>query len=282
MPILRAHDRFYTRVETARLCIQKVNALPLFRWPNALFLEPSAGAGAFLDLLPEESRLGLDIEPKHPEVIEQDFLGYELPEGLAHRPVIVVGNPPFGRNSSLAVKFINKAATLADVVAFILPKTFQKASTIRRIDRRLHLLEEHPLPSHSFIFEGLPWDVSCVFQIWERRAELRVDGAGLFTHDDFQFVKRSEADFAIRRVGRSAGIVLREFASYSRTSHHFVKARDSERVIRTLNSVDWSEVRSRTAGIPCVGKEEVVRLYSEERERSAKWPEDMPQKIIPK
>lgn len=262
MPILRAHDQFYTCAATAHLCVEKVKALALASRPDAIFIEPSAGAGAFYDLLPVGRRVGLDIEPRHPWVQEQDFLAYELPAGLAGRPVIIVGNPPFGRNSSLAVKFVNRAATMADVVAFILPKTFQKSSTIRRLDPQLHLVEQHELPADSFIFEGKPWDVSCVFQIWERREQPRIDEPGLFTHPDFEFVPRSEADFAVRRVGRSAGIVIRDFAAYSRTSHHFVRALDPERVIAVLKSIDWTEVRRRTAGVPCVGKEEIVRRYS--------------------
>lgn len=262
MPILRAHDQFYTCAKTARLCVEKVEALALAGESSTLFLEPSAGAGAFYDLLPAGRRLGLDIEPRHAEVQEQDFLGFIVPEDFAGQPLIVIGNPPFGRNSSLAVKFVNKAATLADIVAFILPKTFQKFSTVRRLDPRLHLLEEHELPANSFTFEGQPWDVSCVFQIWERRPVLRVDEEGLFTHPDFEFVRRSEADFAVRRVGRSAGIVIRDFAQYARTSHHFVKARDPEAVITILRSIDWTQVRQRTAGVPCVGKEEIVRRYT--------------------
>jgi hypothetical protein len=262
MPILRAHDQFYTCAETAKLCVDRVLALALADEPNVMFLEPSAGAGAFYDLLPAARRAGLDIEPRHPEVQEQDFLAYDLPAALAGRPIIVVGNPPFGRNSSLAVKFVNKAAALADIVAFILPKTFQKTSTVRRLDRHLHLVGELELPANSFTFEGQPWDVSCVFQIWERRSELRVDEEGLFTHPDFEFVRRTDADFAIRRVGRSAGIVIRDFAEYSRTSHHFVKARNAEQVISVLRTIDWTEVRRRTAGVPCVGKEEIVRRYA--------------------
>lgn len=262
MPIIRAHDQFYTCAETALLCMRKVRPVASLLGPDVLYLEPSAGAGAFLDLLPKTNRLGLDIVPNHPEVFAQDFLAYELPETFANLPIIVVGNPPFGRNSSLAVKFVNKAATIADIVAFILPKTFQKRSTVRRLDPRLHLIAEHELPSFSFSFEGRPWDVPCVFQIWERRAELRVDVTGPRNHSDFWFVRRGEADFAIRRVGRSAGRVFRDFEDYSRTSHHFVKAGDPERVIQALEAIDWSQVRGLTAGVPCVGKEEIVRLYS--------------------
>jgi hypothetical protein len=263
MPIVRDHDQFYTCESTASFCVEKLLSLPPALTPNAWFLEPSAGAGAFLQLLPAGRRAGFDIEPRHPEISHQDFLDYDYVAEPGRAPVIVAGNPPFGRNSSLAMKFVNKAATFADIVAFILPKTFQKDSTVRRLNAHLHLREEHELPPFSFVFEGKPWDVPCVFQIWERRLERRVDPVRLCTHPDFSFVKRSSADFAVRRVGRSAGIVLREFATYSKFNHHFVKAADPERVIAVLNSIDWSEVRQQTAGVPCVGKEELVRRYAE-------------------
>lgn len=263
MPIVRDHDQFYTRGDTASYCVEKLLALPQAQMPNVWFLEPSAGAGAFLQLLPVGRRYGLDIEPRHPEISRQDFLEYDFAAEPEQGPVIVAGNPPFGRNSSLAIKFVNKAASFADVVAFILPKTFQKDSTVRRLDPHLHLREAHELPPFSFVFEGKPWDVPCVFQIWERKAERRIDPERQCTHPDFSFVKRSCADFAVRRVGRSAGIVLREFTNYSKVSHHFVKAADPERVISVLASIDWTEVRQQTAGVPCVGKEELVRRYVE-------------------
>lgn len=263
MPIVRDHDQFYTCDGTASFCVEKLLALPQAQMPDAWFLEPSAGAGAFLRLLPGGRRMGLDIEPRHPEIEEQDFLEYDHIAVPGRSPVIVAGNPPFGRNSSLATKFVNKAATFADIVAFILPKTFQKDSTVRRLDPHLHLLAEYELPAFSFEFEGKPWDVPCVFQVWECKKELRIDPERRCTHPDFAFVKRSAADFAVRRVGRSAGIVLREFADYSKFNHHFVKATDPERVISVLTSIDWSEVRQKTAGVPCVGKEELVRLYSQ-------------------
>ena len=262
MPIIRDHDQYYTNPATADFCVQQVRALAVARQKDAFFLEPSAGAGAFLNLLPPKSRTGLDIAPAHPEVVQADFLSYTPPAELARRPVIVLGNPPFGRNSSLALKFINHAARFARVVAFILPKTFQKAHSIRRIDRHLHLVAEYPIPSYAFIFESQPWDVPCVFQIWERRDVLRQDSESIRTHADFAFVPRQEADFAIRRVGRSAGAVFREFERFAKSSHHFVKAVNPEQVMAVLESIDWSPVRGQTACVPCVGKEEIVRMYA--------------------
>ena len=35
---------------------------------------------------------------------------------------LVVGNPPFGKISSIAIKFFNKSAEYADCIAFIIPE----------------------------------------------------------------------------------------------------------------------------------------------------------------
>ena len=36
--------------------------------------------------------------------------------------------PPFGKVSSLAIRFFNKCAQFSDVIAFIIPRTFNKVS----------------------------------------------------------------------------------------------------------------------------------------------------------
>lgn len=260
MPIQRAHDKFYTCAATARLC---TNALLARELPSgAIFLEPAAGAGAFLTLLPAAHRIGIDIAPAHPEIRCENFLTFDLPSTVAGRHVVVVGNPPFGRNASLACKFFNKAAGLSDVIAFIVPKTFQKAHTVRRLDKRFRLVDELALPDSSFMFEGKQWHVPCVFQIWEKCGVPRDDVAGPLSHPDFDFVTREFADFAVRRVGRSAGAVFENFSAFATRSHHFLKAARAPAVMNRLRTIDWSALRGMTAGVPCVGKEELIRHYS--------------------
>ena len=38
------------------------------------FIEPSAGSGSFLKILPKNKRIGIDIEPRFDEIIKQDYL----------------------------------------------------------------------------------------------------------------------------------------------------------------------------------------------------------------
>ena len=44
------------------------------------------------------------------------------------KKIHIIGNPPFGRQSSLAIKFIKKSAEFCDSISFILPKSFKKDS----------------------------------------------------------------------------------------------------------------------------------------------------------
>ena len=61
----------------------------------------------FYKLLPKSTRYGIDLAPAHPDVIEQNFFDYK-PDSVGN--ILTIGNPPFGKNSSLAVKFFNHAA----------------------------------------------------------------------------------------------------------------------------------------------------------------------------
>ena len=124
--------------------------------------------------------------------------------------VLVIGNPPFGQQNSIAVKFINHAAIFADRVAFILPISFKKESVQNRISLNMHLTYEEDLPKNSFTFNGDNYDVKCVFQIWDRKEEKRIKKAktNLNTNNMFDFVRKADSpDAVIHRVGGRAGTV---------------------------------------------------------------------------
>jgi hypothetical protein len=92
------NDMYYTKEEVAKECInnikKEIEDSEMYQW-----FEPSAGNGVFL----LDGCVGLDIEPKHKNIIKQDFLTY-VPK--FDKKILVYGNPPFGKQSSLAKKFI--------------------------------------------------------------------------------------------------------------------------------------------------------------------------------
>jgi hypothetical protein len=245
-------DQYYTNPSIAKDCLDIV--FEKYNKADYLIIEPSAGTGSFLSLCPVGS-IGYDLEPKFPGIIEQDFLTVEIISG---QTVMIVGNPPFGKNSTLAVQFFNHAATMSEVIAFILPRTFRKASIQNRLSRAFHLTYNEILPQNSFIFEGEVYDVPCVFQIWEKRDYERALTPVEVTHPDFVFTTADKADFAVQRVGVNAGRVKTDL-TISPQSHYFIKGP----VIDVFRALDFDRVKYDTAGNPSIAKSEIIALYRE-------------------
>lgn len=255
-------DQFYTNPEYAQQFYSKIESLIDLSGVD-IILEPSAGNGSFFNLMDLSKRVGIDVDPKDPSIIKQDFFDYMPPSG---KQIITVGNPPFGKNSNLAIKFFNRAAIFSDVIAFILPRTFRKDSVINRLDKYFHLLYEEIVPDNSFIFNDNAYDVWCCAQIWIRKNELRPKieiKSFKQVEEYFVIVEPEDADFSIQRVGGKAGhIRTSDFKSYSKQSHYFIKQKDA-RSLDIFKQIDFDEVKKNTAGNPSVSPSELVKLWLE-------------------
>lgn len=259
----KALSQFYTKPDLAAECIRRVRS-HLGDRQVALWIEPSAGEGAFLHQLPTPC-LGIDIDPKAADIASADFLSWEPPARSSDGLVVVIGNPPFGKNASDAVRFFNRAASFCDAIALILPRTFEKRSIRRRLDRHFHLEREWVLDDAMFVHKGVDVRLPAVFQIWEREDALRVDPEEPTEHPDFAFVKdRHEAHIALQRVGAGAGCVRTRFADRAASSNYFIHVQTDDRpVLDILQSLDFSVVKAQCAGNPSIAKTEIVRLYQE-------------------
>jgi len=135
------------------------------------FIEPAAGDGAFLKVLPENKTVALDIEPRHPNVIEADY--FDWTPSVSDRKYIVFGNPPFGLRGHLALKFIEHSYEFADYVCFILPQLFEsdgKGAPRKRIEN-YNLVHSEKLNSLFYDPTGKQMKVNVVFQIWSKYNE---------------------------------------------------------------------------------------------------------------
>lgn len=226
-------------------------------------VEPSAGWGAFLELMPVGS-FGCDIEPMRTGIYTADFLTLEI---NSSRPIACLGNPPFGRNAKLAVGFFNHAASQSDVIGFIVPKTFGKTSIINSLDDRFHLLHEEPVPDNAFLFQDKRHSVATVFQIWVRREYRREALPDIKTHPDFKFVSRVHADFAIRRIGKHAGLVHDE-TWRSNQAHYFIQS--NARAVMVALKPAFTKAAQNTAGQPSLSRSEIVSIYSEHISRCSR------------
>jgi hypothetical protein len=255
----RALDQFFTRDDVAARCLERLYRHVDPKSDAHFWIEPSAGSGAFFDQMPTP-RIGMDIAPLRHDILPSDFFAWT--PWTSTRSTIVVGNPPFGKNAAIARRFFDHAASFADIVAFILPRTFQKPNFVNRLDRHMHLIDEMPLDDCSFEFKGVPYAVPTVFQIWEKRVELRPLTASTMSHPHFSFVAARDAHFAFQRVGARAGMVSFEGLTKSAQSHYFLKANvDADSLFEKLRSIDWNEVKWRTAGNPSIGKGELISNY---------------------
>lgn len=97
-------DKFYTIPSIVDKCINDIQSKYDFNNFD-LIIEPSAGNGSFFTKIPPTvKKIGIDILPEHPDIIEQDFFNY-IPDDNK-KNILVIGNPPFGKVSSLAIKFL--------------------------------------------------------------------------------------------------------------------------------------------------------------------------------
>ena len=265
-------DKFYTIPEISNKCINIIGTK--YNWDTwDLVVEPSAGNGSFLTKIPTSKKIGIDIEPEHTDIINKDFFDYEPPSDIKN--ILVVGNPPFGRVSSLAIKFFNHAAEWCNVIAFIIPKTFRRVSLQNRLHKKFHLIYDEEIPSEPCSFSP-PMQVKCCFQIWEKKDENR-DIVKLTTkHDDWDFLSNGPpdnsgqptppkgADFALLAYGGKCGsIVTKELDKLRPKSWHWVKAKISTPLlIERFRSLDYS-ISKDTARQNSIGRGELVKLYSE-------------------
>jgi len=176
-------DQYYTKQSVAAKCVASLDLNPY-----DIILEPSAGDGSFFNLLSLDKRVGLDLDPKLADIEKKDFFDYEP---ISNKKYLVIGNPPFGKNSSLAKKFFNHSAKFADTIAFIVPRTFRKNATQNQLNLNFHLVEETILDPNSFRLDAMgeiEYSVPCVFQVWKKKDTKREKVVLPLEHEDFVFL----------------------------------------------------------------------------------------------
>lgn len=263
-------DKFYTIPTCSKKCIDKICELyDITKWD--LIVEPSAGNGSFLNQIPSNNKIGIDILPEQSNIIKQDFFDYSPPSNKTN--ILVIGNPPFGRVSSLAIKFFNYSAKWANVIAFIIPRTFRKISVQNKLDDMFHLVYDEEIPNNPCCFSPKMM-VKCCFQIWEKKETKRPFIDLPTTHTDWEFLKLGPndtngqptppltADFAMRAYGGNIGEIKTEGLNTLRPkSWHWFKLNiDKKILIDRFNQLDYSNSLN-TARQNSMGRAELVALY---------------------
>ena len=238
-----------------------------------LIVEPSAGNGSFLNQIPGDNKVGIDISPEHPTIIKQNFFDFYPPTDKPK--ILVIGNPPFGKISSLAVKFFNHAAQWANMIAFIIPRTFRRTSVQNKLNEMFHLVYDEEVLTKPCCFSP-PMMVKCCFQIWEKKSTKREFVVLSTKHPDWDFLPFGPidgngqptppvgADFAMRAYGGNIGEIKNNgLAELRPKSWHWIKSNINQTdLIARFNLLDYS-ISKDTARQNSMGRGELVRLYQQ-------------------
>lgn len=250
-------DKFYTKRELVQKLLDKINFCEY-----DLVIDPCCGDGAFYSQINHKNKIGIDILPHMEGVITHDFLTWDYSQITTKRDkVIIVSNPPFGKQGSLAMNFIKKSSEFSDTIAFILPLSFAKPSFKNKIPDYYHLQYEEVLPDDSYLLDGESYSVKCVFQIW-KKLDTKRQKIKSTENLGYSYTKdKSLADIAIRRVGVYAGKAFLDL-NKSEQSHYFLILDDKSKidlVKDTLESKTWNDL---TVGPRSISKGELNEVIN--------------------
>lgn len=162
-------DQFFTPVDTAKHCFDLFcKVIEKYGEDKTMFhyIEPSAGDGSFLKVLPSNT-IAMDIEPKHESIIEQDYLEWRPDSNNGNA---VFGNPPFGLRGHMALKFINHSYEFADYACFILPQLFESdgKGVPRKRVKGYNLIFSEKIESNFYEPNKNEVKINTIFQIWSK------------------------------------------------------------------------------------------------------------------
>lgn len=261
-------DQFFTRPSVAELC---ANQIDLSTFESVI--EPSAGQGAFFDLLPPSKRVGIEIDPRlaRKDWICGSWYDYTIEPGNH----LIIGNPPFGTQNSEAIRFFNHAALFADTIAFIIPRTWKRVSVQNALNLQFHLQSTIDLDN---AFEGeKATSVKCCFQVWKRGTVSRKKTRLPTVHRDWKFLSYEKrdgdlhppeaADFVMLAYGSNPGQISDDLFRWRPKSVHFIKAViDCEELKTRFKQLDYS-IANDSARQSSLGKGALVQLYGETYDR---------------
>ncbi len=276
-------DQFYTKPEVARHCYEFLLGVlaDTIGCEDLFWIEPSAGEGHFYDLLPEDRRVGIDIDPKRDGMIEHDFLTWEpFPTVNDPRRTVVVGNPPFGHRARMAMRFFNKAVEMASTIALIVPVQFRKYSVHNNLDREFQWIAKLDLPTSAFYTADKPdYRLNAEFQVWTREtahgfSDMRLRRSPPIRHPDFEMwqynnteqalkVFDNDFDFAVPRQGyKDYTRKETDPDRCERTTQWILFKACSSVVLDRLMSMNFEALSQNNTITPGFGKADVVKEYA--------------------
>jgi hypothetical protein len=181
---LGVKDAYFTSPGAVKWCMNKLEKIFPLKGKRAL--EPSCGSGVFIK---ESAGYGLnwvtnELFPEYSQGFEADY-NIDFSKGdlspLGHFD-FCIGNPPFGKSTTLARKFVLRALEISDVVAMILPWGCRRITFFDKLPRDVRIVMDEDLPANEFdLPDGTRKAVRCSWIVfahekgYERPLELDLD-----------------------------------------------------------------------------------------------------------
>tara|TARA_B100000795_G_C22806649_1_gene445388 strand:- start:10196 stop:10978 length:783 start_codon:yes stop_codon:yes gene_type:complete len=252
--------KFYTIDKTALLCYKAIKKYANIKKKDFI-IEPSAGNGSFIKYIKKISNnyKFYDIKPEHKDIVKKDYLKVTDVKNNLH----IIGNPPFGKKSSLAIKFIKHSAKLnAKTISFILPISFNKPSFKKSFSTDYHLVYSKILPISSYTYKNKLVDIKTVFQIWEKRKYKRKIPIKAQPSKWYKFVKKPDCTISIKRVGFSTGKVKKCDDKDNINTNWFIKIfkNSNKTLIKKLNAFKYNTKNN--VGAYSISKQDIIKKYN--------------------
>lgn len=231
------NDKYYTSEELAQYCVNKTKEI-IGECNISEFLEPSAGAGVFLNYLPENT-LAYDLEPEDNRIIKQDYLTLNLDYKKGR---CIIGNPPFGSRNNLSLKFFKKSILLGDYIAFIQPIS-QLDNTQKMYEFDLIYSEDLGNREYSGII------VRCCFNIYKKplnginkiRRDYKLEDITVIRNARGKNAKVPENyDFGMCTWGSGCGKPVGYVGQYAQEHYIIINNEDlRDKILEVCYNTDW-------------------------------------------
>ena len=260
-------DKYYTSPDLAKYIVDKTKEI-IGEENITEYIEPSAGAGVFLDYLDElgNDYLAYDIEPEDDKnrIVKCDFLELDLQYKKGR---CVIGNPPYGIRNTLSVKFFKKSIQLADYIAFILPSSqYNNNQQMYEFD----LIHSELINNEGFI--ELDKRINLAFNIYKKN----IKGFNNKPNYKLQNVIIKEArkgsknkitddyDIGICSFGWSIGKETDYIGQYANEFYFYINNNFKDKVIRLIKDANWKQVVAYMTGTEKINQWQVYKYIKEQ------------------
>lgn len=189
---------------------------------DAKYIEPTAGSGVFVDALivagvPKENILAFDLDPQDGvhNIVKRNALSLTKEEVEGAN---CIGNLPFGKGGSMAMKIMNHLAEMgANSLSFLNPICIgNKHFTLKTLDKSLVKVESFEFEEGKhFTYPNdpdkdltKPNPVRCEFQVWEKGCRKDPD-LNAREHESFEIIQIG-VEKGVHENGRSKELTLWE------------------------------------------------------------------------